>query len=79
MRFMNSLISMRREKIQVDQIILAVPALSALVVYILTLAPGVVGLDSAELITGAHTLGVVHPTGYPLYLLIGKLFNALQT
>jgi len=74
---MNSLISMRREKIRVDQIILAVPALSALVVYILTLAPGVVGLDSAELITGAHTLGVVHPTGYPLYLLIGKFFTLL--
>lgn len=53
------------------------PALAAFVVYVLTLAPGVTGLDSAELATGAHTLGIVHPTGYPLYLLIGKLFTLL--
>lgn len=47
------------------------------VVYILTLAPGVYGFDSAELSTGVHLLGIVHPSGYPLYLLIGKLFSFL--
>lgn len=51
------------------------PALAAFGVYLLTLAPGVTGYDSAELITGAYTLGIVHPTGYPLYLLLGKLFT----
>lgn len=41
------------------------------VVYALTLAPTVQGFDSAELTVGAATLGLVHPTGYPLYMLIG--------
>jgi hypothetical protein len=56
---------------------IAVPALVASWLYVSTLAPGVVGLDSAELVTGAYTLGIVHPTGYPLYLLLGKLFASL--
>jgi hypothetical protein len=45
--------------------------------YLSTLAPGVVGFDSAELVTGVHTLGIVHPTGYPTYLILGKLFSYL--
>lgn len=31
--------------------------------------------DSAELITAAYTLGVAHPTGYPLYTALGYLFS----
>lgn len=54
-----------------------VPALLTFVVYIRTLAPGVYGYDSAELATGVFTLGIVHPTGYPLYLLVGKAFTYL--
>ena len=46
-------------------------------VYLKTLAPGVVGFDSAELVTGVYTQGIVHPTGYPTYLLLGKLFSNL--
>jgi len=46
-------------------------------VYLKTLAPGVYGFDSAELATGVFTQGIVHPPGYPLYLLIGKLFTWL--
>ena len=46
-------------------------------VYLKTLAPGVFGFDSAELATGVFTQGIVHPPGYPLYLLIGKLFTYL--
>jgi hypothetical protein len=46
-------------------------------VYVRTLAPGVYGFDSAELATGVFTQGIVHPPGYPLYLLIGKLFTFL--
>ena len=49
----------------------------ALVVYTATLSPGVYGFDSAELSTGAYTLGIVHPPGYPLYLLIAHLFVQL--
>ena len=33
--------------------------------------------DSGELVTAAHVLGVPHPTGYPLYVLLGKLWTLL--
>lgn len=33
--------------------------------------------DSNELITASYTLGLPHPPGYPLFLLIGKLFSFL--
>ncbi len=46
-------------------------------VYVFTLAPGFVLGDSGELIAGALTLGIVHPPGYSLYLLAGRLFLAL--
>jgi len=46
-------------------------------VYLLTLAPTVYRLDSAELSAAAFNLGVPHATGYPLYLLLGKAFTYL--
>jgi hypothetical protein len=48
-----------------------------LIGYLLTLSPTVQSLDSAELATGSYLLGIVHATGYPLYLLLGKLFTYL--
>lgn len=42
--------------------------------YFNTMAPTVYGLDSAELATGAYTLGIVHSPGSPLFLMVGKLF-----
>ena len=33
--------------------------------------------DSGELITVCHTLGVAHPPGYPLFTLLGFLFDRL--
>jgi 4-amino-4-deoxy-L-arabinose transferase-like glycosyltransferase len=42
-----------------------------LVVYLMTLAPSVVALDSAELTVAATTLGITRATGYPLYTLLG--------
>ena len=47
----------------------------SLLIYLKTIAPGVFGYDSAELATGVYSLGIVHPPGYPLYLLLGKLFS----
>jgi len=47
------------------------------IVYVLTAAPTVFGFDSAEYAAAAYNLGVPHPTGYPLYLLLGKLFTYL--
>lgn len=45
--------------------------------YMNTMAPTVYGLDSAELTTGAYTLGIVHSPGSPLFLLVGWLFSHL--
>jgi len=52
-------------------------AILSFVIYLLTLAPGVYGFDSAELATGVYSLGIVHPPGYPLYMLLGRLFLLL--
>lgn len=45
----------------------------ALTVYVLTLAPTVTFVDSGELIVAARSLGVAHPPGFPLYLLLAHL------
>ena len=33
--------------------------------------------DSGELVAAVHTLGVPHPSGYPLYVFLGKLWSLL--
>ena len=45
--------------------------------YILTLAPTIYNLDSAELTTAAATGGLVRATGYPLYLFLGHLWSKI--
>jgi 4-amino-4-deoxy-L-arabinose transferase-like glycosyltransferase len=45
-----------------------------LIVYLLTRAPVVQFIDSGELAVVCQTLGIAHPTGYPLYTLLGRLF-----
>lgn len=44
-------------------------------VYLLTMANGVVHLDSGELAAAASTLGIAHPTGYPLFTILGFIFT----
>lgn len=51
--------------------------LAVLIVYALTICPTVPGGDSGELIAVAHTLGVAHPPGYPLFTLVGFLADRL--
>ena len=50
---------------------------SVLAVYFKTIAPTVTFGDSGELIAATVSLGVPHPTGFPLYLLTGKLFTLI--
>ena len=45
----------------------------ALALYAWTLAPTVTLVDSGELIVAAHSLGVAHPPGFPLYVLLAHL------
>ncbi len=47
------------------------------ILYCLTLCPTVYVGDSGELTTASAVLGVAHPPGYPLYLLIGRIFTLL--
>jgi len=55
--------------------------LIAFSVYLLTLAPTITwrndGADGGDLIVAAYTLGIAHPPGYPLYVVLGKLFTLL--
>jgi hypothetical protein len=48
-----------------------------LVVYLLTLTPGVLGGDVGELQFVPYILGMAHPTGTPFYCLLGKLWTLL--
>ncbi len=43
----------------------------------LTLAPGVTLWDSGEFLAAIHSLGIPHPPGTPLYILIGKVWSML--
>lgn len=52
-------------------------ALPPFLLYLVTMAPTVYGLDSAELATGAYLLGIVHAPGSPTFLLLGHLFTWL--
>jgi len=51
--------------------------LSDFAVYLYTQAPAVQFIDSGELAVVCKTLGIAHPTGYPLYTLLGRLFTML--
>lgn len=46
-------------------------ALAIFMVYLSTAAPGAWWGDGLELACAAKTLGIAHPTGYPLYTLLG--------
>jgi tetratricopeptide (TPR) repeat protein len=61
----------------VERLLPWLAAAVALVLYLPTLAPGLVAGDAGELQAAAAGLGVAHPTGYPLYLQTGLLFLAL--
>jgi len=48
---------------------------AAFIIYLFTLSPSVVQIDSGELAAVQITLGIAHPTGYPLYTILGYLFS----
>lgn len=55
----------------------AVSGIIALILYIITLYPDVGFMDTGELAAACYTFGVPHPTGYPLFLLIGYIVSML--
>jgi len=52
-------------------------ALIIFIIYLSTLAVTVIHLDAGELATVQATLGIAHPTGYPLYSIIGFIFSKI--
>ncbi len=72
---------MSRFKLLQNYLPQAVLVASLLTIYLRTLAPGLTwanaGSDGGDLITAAATGGIAHPTGYPLYLLLARLFQLL--
>lgn len=48
-----------------------------LIIYQFTLAPTVLQIDTGELATVQALLGIAHPTGYPLFTLLGYIWTFL--
>jgi hypothetical protein len=58
-------------------IVAAALFVGSLLLYVSTMAPSVVPGDSAEFQFVPYILGIAHPPGYALYILLGKLFTFL--
>jgi hypothetical protein len=52
-------------------------ALGVLALYVATLAPTTAMWDASEYITAAYTLGIPHPPGNPLFVLLGRVASLL--
>jgi hypothetical protein len=52
-------------------------ALGVLALYVITLAPTTAMWDASEYITAAYTLGIPHPPGNPLFVLLGRVASLL--
>ncbi len=64
--------------ISTDFRLAALAGSASFMLYWLTLSPGVEGGDAGEFQFVPHVLGVPHQTGYPLYVLLGKLWTFLS-
>jgi hypothetical protein len=51
--------------------------LAVLILYLVTLAPSTAMWDTSEYIAAAYTLGLPHPPGNPLFVLIGRVFSII--
>jgi len=64
-------------KVDLSRLITVVMAFLAFIMYQQGTAPSVATIfdDSLEFPLVVHRLAIAHPTGYPLYILLGKLFS----
>lgn len=60
-----------------NRLIAGVIFIIALLLYVKTMAPTVSFWDCGEFIATSYILGVPHPPGSPLYLLVGRIFSML--
>jgi len=61
----------------VDRWLAILLGVAAFLLYALTLAPTILAGDPGELQFASYLLGVAHPTGYPLYTLLGWAWSHL--
>ncbi|MFH1074605.1 MAG: DUF2723 domain-containing protein [Candidatus Firestonebacteria bacterium] len=66
-------------KTKIDYASLTSPAIFIFIlfIYLLTLAPTIGFRDSGDMVTASYLLGISHPSGFPLYMLVGKVFSFL--
>lgn len=62
---------------KLNRILAAVVFIISFIVYFDTMAPTVSFWDCGEFIATSYTLGVPHPPGSPLYLIIGRIFSMI--
>jgi len=55
----------------------AITAAAVLVLYLVTLSPSTAMWDTSEYIAAAYVVGLPHPPGNPLFVLIGRVFSIL--
>lgn len=60
-----------------DEIIAVVVGAATFALYVNALAPTLLTADAAEFQLACNVLGIAHPTGYPLYLMLGWLWSHL--
>ena len=61
----------------IHKILIGLSFFIPLIIYILTMAPTTSFWDCGEFISTSYILGVPHPPGAPLYLLLGNIFSSL--
>jgi hypothetical protein len=47
------------------------------IIYLITIAPTIIQIDAGELTAVQALLGIAHPTGYPLFTIVGYLFSKI--